>query len=67
MSKTEEKRLNKFEMTRLLSARALELSEGDKPKVKTSGKRVPLTQDYVGIAEEEFKTGKLDLDVYRDK
>lgn len=59
-------KLNKFEMTRLLSARALELAEGDKPKVKLPKemeKRV-LTQDYVKIAQMEFEQGVLDLEVY---
>ena len=57
------KDLNKFEKTRLVSARALEISKGDKPNVKTKGK---LTQDYVKIAEEELDKGKLNLEVYEE-
>ena len=56
------KKLNKFEKTRLVSARALEISQGDKPLVKTKGK---LTQDYVKIAEEELVSDKIPLEVYR--
>ena len=39
MSKKEEIKLNKFEYTRMLSTRALELAEGDKPKVKVEKKK----------------------------
>ena len=41
--------LNKFEKTRLLSARALELAEGDTPKVKVE-KGVKLSRDWIKIA-----------------
>lgn len=57
-------KLNKFERARLLSARALELAEGDKSNVKTS-KGVKISKDYVKIAEEELEQGKLDLEIYR--
>lgn len=57
---------NKFEQTRLLSARALELAEGDKPKVEVpkemQGKL--MSKDYVKIAEMELEQGLLDLEVY---
>ena len=59
-----QEKLNKFEKARLLSARALELSEGDKPTIKTT-KGVKLTKDYVKIAEEEYNQGKLNLEIYR--
>ncbi|MFW5704232.1 MAG: DNA-directed RNA polymerase subunit omega [Nanoarchaeota archaeon] len=59
-------KLNKFEKTRLLSARAEELASGDKPKVKSSKKGKVLTQDYVKIAEAEFDSGKLELEVKKD-
>ena len=54
-------KLNKFEKTRLVSTRALEIAEGDKPKVKKTGK---LTQDYVKIAEEELEKGKIEFEYY---
>ncbi len=57
-------KLNKFEKTRLLSARALELAQGDKPKVKVS-KGVKISKDYVKIAQEEYDKGKLELEVYK--
>ena len=57
-------KLNKFEKARLLSARALELAQGDKPKVKVS-KGVKISKDYVKIAREEYEKGKLDLEVYK--
>lgn len=60
----EVQRLNKFERTRLLAARALELAEGDKPKVEVS-KELRLTKDYVKIAELELEQGVLELEVYR--
>ena len=56
--------LNKFEKSRLLSARALELSKGDKPKVKVS-KGSKISKDYVKIAEQELAEGKLDLEIYK--
>ena len=60
----EEKKLNKFEETRLYSARALELAEGDKPKIKTKKGELLRTNDYVRVAKEEEKKGKLDLEIY---
>lgn len=66
MIKTE--KINKFEMTRLLSARALELAEGDKPKIKVPKEmKNVLSQDYVKIAEMEYDQGKLDLELYRNQ
>lgn len=52
-------------MTRILAARALELAEGDKPKIKVDKKDSKLSKDYVKIAEEEMKQGKLELEIYR--
>ena len=58
------KKLNKFEMTRLLSARARELEAGAKPLVDISEFEKPiLSKDYIRIAEKEFKEGKLDLEI----
>ena len=65
--KKEEIKMNKFEETRILSARALELAEGDKPKVKLAKGSAKLTKDYVKIAEQELKEGKLELEIYRAK
>ncbi len=66
MVKTEEKkRLNKFEKTRLLSARAYELSKGATPKVKVAKKDILLSNDYVKIAQEEMESGKLELDIHK--
>lgn len=63
------KELNKFEKARILSARALELSHGDKPKVKIPKemKGKVLSKDYVKIAEEEFEKGLLDLELYSNE
>jgi DNA-directed RNA polymerase subunit K/omega len=56
--------LSKFEKTRLLSARALELASGDKPKVDVSEFKKPiLSKDYVKIAQKEFDSGALDLEI----
>lgn len=60
-------KLNKFEMTRILSARALELAEGAKPKVKLEKGKVYLDKDYVKVAQEEFDKGVLDLEIYTGK
>ncbi len=63
---TTEIKLNKFEITRLLSSRAFELASGAKPKVKIDKKNnVLFTQDYVKIAQKEFEEGKLDLKIYK--
>jgi DNA-directed RNA polymerase subunit K/omega len=64
MSKEVVQSLNKFERARLLSARALELSKGDKPKVKLV-KKANISKDYVLIAEQELAEGKLDLEIYK--
>lgn len=61
------KKLNKFERTRILSMRALELAEGAKPKVDISEMNVILTPDYVRVAEKEFNEGVLDLEIYHQK
>ncbi len=60
--------LNKFEKTRLLSARANELANGAKPLIdlKKNGFDKPeLSREFVKIAEKEFELGKLDLEVYK--
>jgi len=57
-------KLNKFEKTKLLSSRALEIANGAKPKIKVS-KEVLLNKDYVKIAQEELEKGKLELELYK--
>ena len=58
------KKLNKFELTRLLSARARELEAGAKPLVDISEFEKPiLSKDYIKIAKKELKEGKLDLEI----
>lgn len=61
----ETKKLNKFEMSRLLGARALELSKGAKPKidVEKEGLNIFLSRDLVKVAKIEFEQGLLDLKV----
>lgn len=66
MVKKETKKLNKFEKTRLLSARALELAFGSKPTIKIKKEDNQLTKDYVKIAEAELAKDKLELDIYRN-
>jgi DNA-directed RNA polymerase subunit K/omega len=60
-------RINKFDMTRILSARALELAEGAKPKVDLEGSKIYLGKDYVEVAKRELDEGVLDLEVYKMK
>ncbi len=56
--------MNKFEKTRLLTARALELEKGAKPLVNISEFKKPiLSKDYIKIAEKEWEEGKLDLEI----
>ena len=67
---TEKAKLNKFEVTRLLSARALEISKGAKTKVKLEkrGKEDPLlSKDYVAVAKDEYDNNKIELEVYRNE
>lgn len=59
-------KLNKFEKCRLLSARALELVEGDESKVEVSG-GVQLSKDCAVTADRELEEGKLELEVYREE
>ena len=61
--KTVKKKLNKFENTRLLSARAFELSAGATPRIKVK-KGLLLGRDYVDIAKQELEAGVLDLEIY---
>ena len=63
-SNVEKKSLNKFENTRLLSARAFELSAGAKPKIDV-GDGVLLGRDYVEVAKKELEAGVLDLEIYK--
>lgn len=61
----ENTKLNKFEMSRLLGARALELSKGAEPKVdvEKEGLSVFLSRDLVKIAKLEYERGILELKV----
>jgi len=61
--KTVKNKLNKFENTRLLSARAFELSAGATPRIKVK-KGLLLGRDYVDIAKQELEAGVLDLEIY---
>ena len=69
--KTMKGTLNKFEFTRLLSARASELEGGAKPKISMKiittklglKKGKILSQDYVKIAKEEFYQDKIGLEI----
>ena len=59
-------RLNKFEKTRLISARADELANGAKPKVEVAEGKNLVTKDYSRIAEEELDAGLLELEIYKE-
>lgn len=61
----ETKILNKFEKSRLLGARALELSKGAQPLVDVEGLNILLSRDLIKIAQLEFDQGKLDLQVLK--
>lgn len=58
------KNLTRFEKTRLLGARAIQLSMGAKPLVNT--KKLD-SLDPIEIAYEEFKENVLPLDVIKDE
>lgn len=67
MSKKEKfdlKKMNKFNRTRLLIARGLELISGDKACVKLKKDKVYLAKDYIKVAKEELSEGKSDLEIY---
>ena len=58
---------NKFEDTRIFSARAAEIAGGAKPKIdleKEGFKKPILARDFVKIAKVEFEKGLLDLELY---
>lgn len=59
--------LNKFEKTRLFSARALELANGAKPKfeLKDYDLEPVLDRDFIKVAKKEFELGLLDLGLYK--
>ena len=61
----EKKELNKFEETRLLSARAYEVSKGGKPQIKTKKGEVLLSKDYVEVAKKELAEDKIELEIYK--
>jgi DNA-directed RNA polymerase subunit K/omega len=58
-------KLNKFELTVLISARANELANGAKPKVSLDGFDMSKVPNYSEIAKKEFEEGVLDLEIYR--
>ncbi|MBP1450001.1 MAG: DNA-directed RNA polymerase subunit K [Thermoproteus sp.] len=55
-------RLTRFEVARIIAARALQLAMGAEPSVDVSA----LPKDPVIIAMEEFKQGKLNFSVIRE-
>lgn len=57
--------LNKFEKSRLLGARALELSKGAKPRIdiEKEGLTILLSRDLIKIAQLEYERGLLELKV----
>ena len=59
------KKLNKFEMSRLLGARALELSRGAKPMIDLEEEKLStfLSRDLVEIAKIEYERGLLELKI----
>jgi DNA-directed RNA polymerase subunit K/omega len=59
-------KLNKFERTRLFSARAAEIAAGAKPKLDLEKEKLSmlLSRDYVKIAQREYELGALDLELY---
>lgn len=59
-----EKKLNKFEKCRLLSARAGELVEGDIPNVEV-GEGPQLARNCADVADKELVEGKIGLEIYR--
>lgn len=59
--------MNKFEKTRLISARALELAEGAKANVDISKMGTLLEKDYVKVAQQEFDAGVLELEIHYKK
>lgn len=59
-----EKKLNKFEECRLLSARAGELIEGDNANVEVSD-GPQLARDCANTASRELAEDKMDLEIYR--
>lgn len=62
-------KLNKFDETRLFSARALELANGATPKIdlEKEGLESKFSRDYVKVAQKEYELGLLDLELYSDK
>ncbi|MEC8221328.1 MAG: DNA-directed RNA polymerase subunit omega [Nanoarchaeota archaeon] len=61
-------KLNKFERTRLFSARAAEIAAGAKPllDLEKEGLSMSLSRDYVKIAQREFELDLLDLELYSE-
>ena len=60
-----EEKLNKFELTVILSARARELAAGAKPKVDVSEFDMSGVVDFSAIAKKELDEGVLDLEIYK--
>lgn len=61
--------MNKFERTRLLSARAAEIAAGAIPKIdlEKEGLAATYSRDYVKVAQREYELGVLDLELYKEK
>lgn len=60
-------KLNKFEMTRLFSARAAEIAAGATPKIdlEKEGLQAQYSRDYVKIAQREYELGAIELELYK--
>ncbi|NIA03998.1 MAG: DNA-directed RNA polymerase subunit K [Nitrospiraceae bacterium] len=60
-------KLTRYEIARLIGARALEISMGAHYKVKITKKELEkIHYNPISIAEMEFKAGKLPLEVVRE-
>lgn len=59
--------LNKFQRTRLFSARALELANGAVPKfnLEEHNMEAKLDRDFIKVAQKEYELGLLDLELYK--
>lgn len=62
----ETRQLNKFQQTRLFSARALELANGAKPKfdLEEHGMEAKLDRDFIKVAKKEYELGLIDLELF---
>jgi DNA-directed RNA polymerase subunit K/omega len=61
----ENKKLNKFEKTRLLSSRAYEIAKGAEKKTEIENEKIMLSKDYVKVAQKEFEEGSIELQIFK--